>query len=105
MPGEGGTLADQYTRYTYPYSVADRLADITAAVAQRRLDGIVHYVQAFCHRGIADIIFREKLHLPVLTLEGNADFFLNNHLKTRLEAFLDMIGRARARAGRAAAGP
>jgi benzoyl-CoA reductase/2-hydroxyglutaryl-CoA dehydratase subunit BcrC/BadD/HgdB len=105
MPGEGGTLADQYTRYTYPYSVAERLADIAAAVAERRLDGIIHYVQAFCHRGIADIIFREKLGLPVLTLEGNADFFLNSHLKTRLEAFLDMIGRARTRAGRAAAGP
>ncbi len=105
MPGEGGTLADQYTRYTYPYRVADRLADIGAAVAERRLDGLVHYVHAFCHRGIADIIFREKLRLPVLTLEGNADFFLNAHLKTRLEAFLDMIGRARTRAGRTAAGP
>jgi len=34
---------------------------------------------------------RQKLPLPMLTLEGNADFHLNQHQKTRLEAFLDML--------------
>jgi hypothetical protein len=33
----------------------------------------------------------------MLMLEGNADFFLNNHVKTRIEAFLDMIQRGRSR--------
>ncbi len=54
---------------------------------------MIHYVQAFCHRGIGDIVFRDAIDRPLLTLEGNADFSLNNHVKTRIEAFLDMIQR------------
>ncbi len=95
MPAPAGSLAEQYTNYTYPYTVSDRLRDIRTEIERRHIDGIIHYVQAFCHRGIADIIFRQKLGVPVLTLEGNADFFLNSHSKTRLEAFIDIIERKR----------
>jgi benzoyl-CoA reductase/2-hydroxyglutaryl-CoA dehydratase subunit BcrC/BadD/HgdB len=95
MPDPGKSLAEQYTSYTYPYSVQERLADIKPQLKKRRIDGIIHYTQAFCHRGIGDIIFRDALELPVLTLEGNDDFTLNNHVKTRLEAFLDMLERKR----------
>ncbi|MFC2040128.1 2-hydroxyacyl-CoA dehydratase family protein [Chloroflexota bacterium] len=91
MVFRGNGLAEQYTKYTYPYSVWGRLEDISQEVPRRRVDGIIHYVQAFCHRGISDIVFREKLSLPMLTIEGNDEFFLSNHLKTRLEAFVDMI--------------
>ena len=93
MPEPGKSLAEQYASYTYPYSIQERLKDIKTEVKRRRIDGIIHYVQAFCHRGIGDIVFRDAIDLPVLTLEGNADFFLNNHVKTRIEAFLDMIQR------------
>jgi benzoyl-CoA reductase/2-hydroxyglutaryl-CoA dehydratase subunit BcrC/BadD/HgdB len=89
-----GELAEQYAAYTYPYSINERLRDIGAEIRRRRVEGVIHYVQAFCHRGIGDIIFRAKLGLPVLTLEGNADFFLNAHIRTRIEAFLDMLQRA-----------
>jgi benzoyl-CoA reductase/2-hydroxyglutaryl-CoA dehydratase subunit BcrC/BadD/HgdB len=89
------SLAEQYSSYTYPYSIYDRLKDITAELKRRRVDGVIHYVQAFCHRGIGDIIFREALKLPILTLEGNDDFYLNQHLKTRVEAFIDMLQRSR----------
>jgi benzoyl-CoA reductase/2-hydroxyglutaryl-CoA dehydratase subunit BcrC/BadD/HgdB len=98
MPSPGKSLADQYSNYTYPYSTHERLADIKTEIQKRRIDGVIHYVQAFCHRGIGDIIFRDAIDLPMLTLEGNADFFLNAHVKTRIEAFLDMIER-RKRAG------
>ncbi|MFC1917328.1 2-hydroxyacyl-CoA dehydratase family protein [Chloroflexota bacterium] len=91
MPEPGNTLAEQYMNYTYPYSIEERLRDISREIERRQIDGVIHYVQAFCHRGIADIIFREVIKLPILTIEGNADFFLNHHLKTRLEAFLDML--------------
>jgi benzoyl-CoA reductase/2-hydroxyglutaryl-CoA dehydratase subunit BcrC/BadD/HgdB len=97
MPRPGNSLAEQYSNYTYPYSIYDRLKDITAELKKRRIDGVIHYVQAFCHRGIGDIIFRDALRLPILTLEGNDDFFLTNHVKTRLEAFLDMLQRSRRR--------
>lgn len=91
MPQPGRSLAEQYSNYTYPYSIYDRVRDITAEIERRKIDGLIHYVQAFCHRGIGDIILRDAVRLPVLTLEGNDDFHLNNHVRTRLEAFLDMI--------------
>jgi benzoyl-CoA reductase/2-hydroxyglutaryl-CoA dehydratase subunit BcrC/BadD/HgdB len=97
MPEPGDSLAEQYSNYTYPYSINERLKDITAELDRRHIDGVIHYVQAFCHRGIGDIIFRDAIDLPILTLEGNDDFFLNNHIKTRIEAFLDMIQRSRQR--------
>jgi benzoyl-CoA reductase/2-hydroxyglutaryl-CoA dehydratase subunit BcrC/BadD/HgdB len=95
MPEPGDSLVRQYTNYSYPYSVHQRLKDIKTELQRRQVDGVIHYVQAFCHRGIADIIFRDALNVPVLTLEGNADFFLNNHVRTRIEAFLDILKRNR----------
>jgi benzoyl-CoA reductase/2-hydroxyglutaryl-CoA dehydratase subunit BcrC/BadD/HgdB len=95
MPKPGNNLAEQYSNYTYPYSIYDRLKDITTELKRRRVDGVIHYVQAFCHRGIGDIIFRDALKLPILTLEGNDDFYLTHHIKTRVEAFLDMLQHAR----------
>ena len=94
MPAPGNSLAEQYSNYTYPYSIFDRLADITNELERRRVDGVIHYVQAFCHRGIGDIIFRQRIAHPMLTLEGNADFLLTQHLRTRIEAFLDMLRRS-----------
>jgi benzoyl-CoA reductase/2-hydroxyglutaryl-CoA dehydratase subunit BcrC/BadD/HgdB len=104
MPEPCASLAAQYTKYTYPYSIHERINDIKTETPKRRVDGVIHYVQAFCHRGIGDIVFRSTIDLPVLTLEGNADFFLNNHVKTRIEAFLDMIQR-RQKSGRVGSRP
>jgi benzoyl-CoA reductase/2-hydroxyglutaryl-CoA dehydratase subunit BcrC/BadD/HgdB len=94
MPHPTDSLAEQYARYTYPYSIYDRLKDIEVELKKRQVDGVIHYVQAFCHRGIGDIIFRDKIKLPILTLEGNDDFLLTQHLKTRVEAFIDMLQRS-----------
>jgi benzoyl-CoA reductase/2-hydroxyglutaryl-CoA dehydratase subunit BcrC/BadD/HgdB len=94
MPEPGESLAEQYANYTYPYSIHERLKDIKTELRRRQIDGVIHYIQAFCHRGIGDIIFRDAIDLPMLTLEGNDDFFLSNHIKTRIEAFLDMITRS-----------
>ena len=93
MLNRGNSLAEQYSAYTYPYSIFDRLNDIIPQLSLRRVDGVIHYVQAFCHRGIGDIIFRQRIELPMLTLEGNNDYLLTQHLQTRVEAFLDMIKR------------
>ncbi|MFC2063243.1 2-hydroxyacyl-CoA dehydratase family protein [Chloroflexota bacterium] len=102
MPRPGENLAEQYSHYTYPYSIYGRLEDINAELKRRRIDGVIHYVQTFCHRGIGDIIFRDTLKLPLLTLEGNDDFSLTHHAKTRLEAFLDMLAHQRLRDSRQA---
>ena len=95
MPHECNSLAEQYCKYTYPYSLSDRLSDILPELKERRVDGVIHYVQAFCHRGIGDIVLREGIKLPMLTVEGNTDYNLTQHLKTRLEAFLDVAKRHR----------
>lgn len=91
MPRPGRNLPEQYTNYTYPYSIHDRLKDIRAEIKRRRVDAVIHYVQAFCHRAIGDIILRRGLNVPVLTLEGNSDFGLSQQNRTRLEAFLDIV--------------
>ncbi len=96
MPHPGHSLAEQYSNYTYPYSIRGRSRDILSQLHRRRIDGVIHYVQAFCHRGIGDIIFRHAMHVPMLTLEGNSDFILNSHVKTRIEAFTDVLKRKRA---------
>jgi len=93
MPDREKSLARQYTSYTYPYSIFDRLEDIIPQLQQRRVDGVIHYVQAFCHRGIADIVFRHEINLPILTIEGNTDYALTEHMRTRIEAFLDLLQR------------
>jgi benzoyl-CoA reductase/2-hydroxyglutaryl-CoA dehydratase subunit BcrC/BadD/HgdB len=91
MPHREGTLADQYTSYTYPYSLSGRLNDILPQLQARRIDGVIHYVQSFCHRGIGDIVFRHRIQLPILTLEGNKDYALTEQTKTRIETFLEML--------------
>ena len=93
MTDGGNSLAKQYSSYTYPYSIFGRLNDIIPQLSRRRVDGVIHYVQAFCHRGIGDIIFRQRIDLPILTLEGNNEYLLTQHVQTRVEAFLDMIKR------------
>ncbi len=99
MLGRAGSLAEQYSRYTYPYGVFPRIDDIRAECRRRRLDGLIHYVQSFCHRRIEDRILRQRVDLPVLTLEADRPGPLSGQLKTRLEAFCQMLA-ARQRRGR-----
>ncbi len=91
MPGPSDNLTDQYLGYTYPYSFFERLADIRRETARRRVRGIVHYVQSFCFRQIEDILLREEIGLPVLTLEGDVPAPLDGRTKIRIQAFLEMI--------------
>ena len=84
-------LAEQYFHYTYPYDVFGRLADLQEAVRTRRLDGLVHYTQSFCFRQMFDQIIRERLNLPVLTIEGDRPSPLDSRTRMRLEAFVDVL--------------
>jgi benzoyl-CoA reductase/2-hydroxyglutaryl-CoA dehydratase subunit BcrC/BadD/HgdB len=84
-------LVDQYLLYTYPYHIRNRLEDIKTEIKRRAVDGIIHYVQAFCFRQIEDIIIRKEIGLPVLTLEGNRPGKADLRSRVRIEAFLDML--------------
>ncbi|MCL4534681.1 MAG: 2-hydroxyacyl-CoA dehydratase family protein [Bacteroidetes bacterium] len=91
MPSCGDDLVQQYLDYTYPYGVEARLADIRRAVQERRLAGLVHYVQSFCHHQIEDMLLRRGVPVPVLTLEGDRPGPLDGRSKTRIEAFLERL--------------
>ena len=90
-------ILEQYRRYTYPYDVFGRLADITAQIKRRSLDGIIHYVQAFCFRQIQDSVIRNNVSIPVLTLEGDAPGVLDERNRLRLEAFIETLQSHRLR--------
>ena len=91
MPYETAGLVDQYLRYTYPYDIWGRLADLREAAATRRLDGLVHYTQSFCFRQMFDQIIRDQLPLPILTIEGDRPTPLDSRTRMRLEAFVDVL--------------
>ncbi|MCL6634888.1 MAG: 2-hydroxyacyl-CoA dehydratase [Peptococcaceae bacterium] len=91
MPFATDDLVEQYRLYTYPYGIFHRLEDICREAARRKLDGIIHYAQSFCFRQIEDLIIREKLDLPVLTLEGDKPSRLDARTRMRLDVFLDML--------------
>ena len=85
-------IYQQYLDYTYPYDLEFRLKEIKQEIAKRDLDGIIHYTQAFCHREIEDIVIKDELEIPTLTIRGDKSRQLDSRMKLRLEAFLDMLG-------------
>ena len=92
LPFFSGDIVDRYLSYTYPYGIFARLDDIRQEIARRGLEGIIHYVQAFCYRTIEDIILRESLDVPMITIEGDLPNHLDTRTKLRLEAFVEMLG-------------
>ena len=91
MPYLEEDLTDQYLRYTYPYSVFDRLEDIKLEMKKRKLDAIISYSQSFCHRQIDNILLKKYIDIPFLTIEGDQPGELDARTKLRIESFLDML--------------
>ena len=85
-------IVETYRNYTYPHGIEIRIKDIKNEIKRRNIQGIIHYVQAFCYRGIEDIIIRDSLDVPILTLEGDKPGKIDARTKLRIEAFLDVIG-------------
>ncbi len=91
MPFDTDNIYEQYIKYTYPYGVFARLEDIEKEIKKRNIDGVIHYTQSFCYRQIEDIIIRERLDLPFITLEGDKPGKVDARSRMRLEAFINMI--------------
>ena len=91
MPHYKHNLLQQYLAYTYPYDIFGRIKDIQQAVAQRRLDGLIHYTQTFCFRQVQDLLIRKHLAVPILTLEGDKPRPIDNRTRFRIEAFIDVL--------------
>ena len=84
-------LVDRYLSYTYPYDIKGRVRDIEKAIQERHLDGLIHYTQTFCHRQIYDIVLREALEIPILTLEGDRPGKVDSRTAFRIETFVEML--------------
>lgn len=84
-------IVETYRIFTYPYDIYIRLEDIKRHIKERNIDGLIHYTQAFCFRGIEDIVIRKHLDIPVLTLEGDRPGNLDSRTKLRIESFIDML--------------
>ena len=91
MPYASRNLVEQYRQYTYPYGAFARLEDIEEQLVLRQVDGIIHYTQTFCFRQIEDIIYRQRINLPFLTLEGDKPGRVDARSRMRLEAFVNML--------------
>lgn len=91
MPNELDDLVEQYAAYTYPYGIFKRIEDINRAVNRRDVQGLIHYTQSFCFRQIEDLILREKVNVPVLTIEADKPGPVDARTKVRIQAFIEML--------------
>jgi benzoyl-CoA reductase/2-hydroxyglutaryl-CoA dehydratase subunit BcrC/BadD/HgdB len=91
MPSATDDIVEQYLRYTYPYSFFTRLEDIKEEISRREIAGLIHYVQSFCFRQVQDIILRQEIKLPILTIEGDRPAPLDARTRLRLESFVEML--------------
>lgn len=85
------SLEEQYTNYTYPYDNSFRINEIKKELKSREVDCVIHYVQSFCHRAIDDMILKSAIDIPILTIEGDKEEYLDARTKLRLETFIDMV--------------
>ncbi|HDK7160765.1 TPA: 2-hydroxyacyl-CoA dehydratase [Clostridium botulinum] len=88
---EAANIFEQYYNYTYPYDNEFRIKELKKQIEKRKIDAIIHYTQAFCHRAVEDIVLKEELNIPMLNIEGDKLNTLDARTKLRLEAFLDML--------------
>jgi len=91
MPNSSDNIVDQYLNYTYPYSFAHRIRDIRDQAASRSIDGVIHYIQSFCHHQILDRKLKEEIGISCLTLEGDKPGALKEQSCIRIESFLEML--------------
>lgn len=91
MPFKTGNIVDQYLSYTYPYSFIHRIEDVKRQIPLRKINGIIHYIQSFCHHQINDRKIREEIGISLLSLEGDKPGILKEQSCIRIESFLEML--------------
>jgi benzoyl-CoA reductase/2-hydroxyglutaryl-CoA dehydratase subunit BcrC/BadD/HgdB len=84
-------IVKRYSLYTYPYGIFFRIEDIKREIKRRKIKGLIHYVQAFCYRVMEEVILRDVLGVPFITIEGDLPRKLDSRTKLRLEAFVEML--------------
>ena len=91
MPYKTDNIVEQYLNYTYPYSFIHRIDDVKGQIPSRKIDGIIHYIQSFCHHQIHDRKLKEEIGISLLSLEGDKPGVLKEQSCIRIESFLEML--------------
>jgi benzoyl-CoA reductase/2-hydroxyglutaryl-CoA dehydratase subunit BcrC/BadD/HgdB len=75
----------------------ERLTDIEAIAKRVKADGILHYAIQFCTPYMIEATkvkkFADKIKMPFLRIETDYSMEDMGQLKTRIEAFLEMMGK------------
>lgn len=90
MPYLEPDIVNQYLRFTYPYTVKERLADIIPELEKRDVHLLISYIQSFCHLQIDNILLKRYLKQPFLTLEGDKPEPMDSRTLLRLESFFEV---------------
>ena len=85
------TMARSYATFTFARELEHRLDFLETELARRRVDGIIHYTQYACHHVLEDDMLRERLDLPILTVQGDLPRRCPEQERLRLEAFSELL--------------
>jgi hypothetical protein len=85
------TLARNYAGYTFARDLEYRFDKLEGELARRRVEGVVHYTQYACHHVLEDDMLRERLDLPMLTVQGDLARKCPEQERLRLEAFAELL--------------
>lgn len=91
MPYLSPDLIEQYLLFTYPYTIKERLNDISHEIRNRQLDALVSYTQSFCHRQLDHLLIKKKIEIPVLQIEADQPGPVDARTQLRIESFLEML--------------
>jgi benzoyl-CoA reductase/2-hydroxyglutaryl-CoA dehydratase subunit BcrC/BadD/HgdB len=69
-----------------------RLDFLQGELKRRNVDGVIHYTQFACHHLLEDDVLRKKLDYPWLVIQGDMPHRTPSQVRTRLEAFAEMLG-------------
>ena len=90
MPYLEKDIVEQYLKFTYPYTVKERLEDISLELERRDVHLLISYIQSFCHLQIDNILLKKYLKQPFLTLEGDRPEPMDSRTLLRLESFFEV---------------
>ena len=106
VPENGGTMEEQLKAIAERYMKINcacftpnegRLEDIVRLAREYRVDGVVHYNLQFCHTYANEAVLVEqtlaKAGIPLLRIETDYTDEDIGQLRTRVDAFLEMIRR------------
>ena len=84
-------IVQQYRKFSYPYTLSERIQDIKTEIERRHLQGIIVYTQSFCHRQLELLTLKKYLNIPILPIEGDLPGNLDARNKLRIESFVEML--------------